>query len=93
MKTQILLALIASAGVTPVRALRQYCRDPHVPLNCGDAVSLRRAFVDRQGKPRHGAFIVMVCAPGKAQIRSEGKPLLDALCAHRQIPCISNHPH
>jgi hypothetical protein len=56
-----------------------------------DHASLLWPFVDRQGNAEHSYFIVMVGAAEKAQILREEKPLLDALCAYREILCLENH--
>jgi hypothetical protein len=53
--------------------------------------SLLWPFVDRQGNAEHSYFIVMVGAAEKAQILRDEKPLLDALCAYREILCLENH--
>ncbi len=56
-----------------------------------DHASLRWPFVDRQGNDEHTYFIVMVGAAEKADILRDEKPLLDALCAYREILCLKNH--
>jgi hypothetical protein len=56
-----------------------------------DHASLRWPFADRQGNAEHTYFIVMVGAAEKAQILRDEKPLLDALCAYREILCLKNH--
>ena len=56
-----------------------------------DHASLSWPFADRQGNAEHTYFIVMVGAAEKAQILREEKPLLDALCAYREILCLEKH--
>jgi hypothetical protein len=56
-----------------------------------DHASLMWPFADRQGIAEHTYFIVMVGAAEKARILREEKPLLDALCAYREILCLENH--
>lgn len=56
-----------------------------------DHASLLWPFVDRQGNDEHTYFIVMVGAAERQQILRDEKPLLDALCAYREILCLKNH--
>lgn len=56
-----------------------------------DHASLTWPFADRQGNDEHTYFIVMVGAAERAQILRDEKPLLDALCAYREILCLKKH--
>jgi hypothetical protein len=48
-------------------------------------------FVDRQGIAEHTYFIQLIGEAEKARILREEKPLIDALCAYREILCLTNH--
>jgi hypothetical protein len=58
-----------------------------------DPGSLMNPFVDVQGLPEHSYFIQLIGATERAQILRDERPLIDALCAYRQILCLSSHSH
>lgn len=58
-----------------------------------DADSLRWPFIDRQGVDAHSYIIQMVGDAEKARIMADEKPLLDALCAHRDVLCLEHGAH
>jgi hypothetical protein len=54
----------------------------------GDSASLGYPFIDRQGIPEQSYMIQMAGAAEKAQILADEKPLVDALCAYRDVLCL-----
>lgn len=60
--------------------------------NLADRASLAWPFIDRQGNDEQSYMIQMVGDTEKAQILAREKALLDALCAHRQVLCLT-HQH
>jgi hypothetical protein len=60
--------------------------------NLADHSSLYWPFIDRQGNAEQSYLIHMVGETEKAKILADEKPLLDALCAHRAVLCLT-HEH
>jgi hypothetical protein len=60
--------------------------------NLADRASLAWPFIDRQGNDEQTYMIQMIGDTEKAQILAREKPLVDALCAHRQVLCLA-HQH
>lgn len=58
-----------------------------------DPASLRWPFVDRQGNDAHSYMIQMAGEAEKADILARERPLLDALCAHRDVLCLAPPVH
>ena len=56
-----------------------------------DPASLMHPFVDKQGIAEHTYFIQMIGEAEKARILREEKPLIDALCAYREVLCLEKH--
>lgn len=59
--------------------------------NLADRASLAWPFIDRQGNDEQSYMIQMVGETEKAQILDREKKLVDALCAHRQVLCLTYH--
>ncbi|MFE0015139.1 hypothetical protein ACFWXH_09850 [Mesorhizobium sp. NPDC059054] len=55
--------------------------------------SLLSPFVDRQGAPEHSYIIQLVGDAEKTKILADEKPLLDDLCAYRDILCLRHGDH
>jgi hypothetical protein len=55
--------------------------------------TLHYPFIDRQGNAEQSYMIQMVGATEKAKIVADEKPLLDALCAHRDVLCLPKGQH
>ena len=55
----------------------------------GDHASLLRPFIDRQGNAEQSYIIQLTGDAEKARILADEKPLLDALCAYREILCLA----
>jgi hypothetical protein len=53
-----------------------------------DPASLAHPFIDRQGNDEQSYIIQMIGATEKAKILEDEKPLLDQLCAYRDILCL-----
>ncbi|WP_170288226.1 hypothetical protein [Marilutibacter maris] len=58
-----------------------------------EPASLMSPFIDRQGNDEQSYMIQMVGAAEKAAILAEEKPLLDDLCAYRDVLCASQVAH
>lgn len=54
-----------------------------------DPASLAHPFIDRQGNAEQSYMIQMVGATEKAQILADEKALIDALCAYRDLLCLT----
>lgn len=52
--------------------------------------SLRWPFIDKQGNAQQSYVIQMVGEAEKARILADEKPLIDALCAYRDVLCLQN---
>ena len=63
----------------------------HPDLN--DHASLIWPFIDRQGNAEHSYMIQMVGETEKAKILADQKPLLDELCAWRDVLCLPSTHH
>lgn len=50
-------------------------------------------FVDRQGIAEHSYMIQLIGEAEKARILADEKPLLDELCAYRDVLCLPNMEH
>jgi hypothetical protein len=61
--------------------------------NLADHSSLYWPFIDKQGNAEQSYLIHLVGEAEKAKILADEKPLLDALCAHRDVLCLTNHEH
>jgi hypothetical protein len=55
--------------------------------------SLQYPFIDKQGNAEQSYMIQMVGAAEKAKILAEEKPLLEKLCAHREVLCLERARH
>lgn len=53
-----------------------------------DPASLLHPFIDRQGNDEQSYIIQLIGAAEKAKILSDEKPLLDDLCAYRDVLCL-----
>ena len=58
-----------------------------------DHASLQWPFVDRQGNAEHSYMIQMVGETEKAKLLADEKPLLDELCAWREVLCLPSTHH
>jgi hypothetical protein len=58
--------------------------------NLSDHSSLAHPFIDRQGIAEQSYMIQLVGEAEKARILADEKPLIDALCAHREVLCLTN---
>jgi hypothetical protein len=56
-----------------------------------DHTSLLYPFVDKQGIAEHTYMIQLMGAAETAKILADEKPLIDALCAYRNLLCLSHH--
>jgi hypothetical protein len=56
-----------------------------------DHPSLLYPFVDRQGIAEHTYMIQLMGEAEKAKILADEKPLIEALCAYRDLLCLSKH--
>lgn len=59
----------------------------------GDPASLLNPFIDRQGNAEQSYMIQLIGDAEKAKILADEKTLLDDLCAHRDILCLSHTEH
>lgn len=55
--------------------------------------SLLYPFIDKQGNAEQSYMIQLIGEAEKAKILADGKPLLDDLCAYRDILCLPNMKH
>jgi hypothetical protein len=55
--------------------------------------SLQWPFIDRQGNAEHSYIIQMIGEAEKAKLLADEKPLLDDLCAWRDVLCLSSAHH
>lgn len=60
--------------------------------NLADQASIIYPFVDKQGNAAQSYMIQLVGEAEKAKILADEKPLLDALCAYRDVLCLA-HRH
>ena len=58
-----------------------------------DHASLLNPFIDKQGIAEQSYMIQLVGAAEKAKIMSDEKPLIDALCAYRDVLCLQSGAH
>lgn len=58
-----------------------------------DPSTLAYPLIDRQGHDAQSYIVQMTGEAEKAKIVTDGKPLLDALCAHRAILCLGHQGH
>jgi hypothetical protein len=56
--------------------------------NLADPASLHWPFIDRQGNEEQSYLIHMVGEAEKAKIQADEKPLIDELCAYRDVLCL-----
>jgi hypothetical protein len=61
--------------------------------NLADHASLLYPFVNQQGIAEHTYMIQLIGESEKARILADEKPLVDALCAYRQVLCLSHDSH
>jgi len=61
--------------------------------NLADPATLVYPFVDQHGVPEQSYIIQLIGATEKAQIMRDEKPLIDALCAWRDLLCLSPGGH
>jgi hypothetical protein len=61
--------------------------------NLADHASLLNPFIDRQGIAEQSYMIQLIGESEKAKILADEKPLLDELCAYRDVLCLTNHKH
>jgi hypothetical protein len=61
--------------------------------NLSDHSSLLNPFIDKQGIAEQSYMIQLIGEAEKAKILADGKPLLDDLCAHRDVLCLPNKKH
>lgn len=54
-----------------------------------DHTSLLRPFIDRQGNAEQSYIIQLTGDAEKARILADEKPLIDALCAYRDVLCLA----
>lgn len=62
------------------------------PPNFADPASLRNPFIDRQGHDAQSYMIQMIGEAEKANILADEKQLLQDLCVHRDVLCLT-HKH
>jgi hypothetical protein len=55
--------------------------------------SLSMPFVDIQGLPQQGYIIQLIGETEKAEILASEKELIAALCAYRDLLCLTEHHH
>ncbi len=67
-------------------------RDIAARPDLANHASLQWPFVDRQGNREQTYIIQLVGEAEKAAILADGKPLLDDLCAYRDLLCLPSHP-
>lgn len=58
-----------------------------------DPTSLLNPFIDRQGAAEQSYMIQLIGAAEKAKILADEKPLLDELCAYRDVLCLAHADH
>jgi hypothetical protein len=58
-----------------------------------DPSSLRYPFIDRQGIAEQSYMIQLIGDTEKARILVDEKPLIDGLCAYREVLCLSRDAH
>jgi hypothetical protein len=58
-----------------------------------DPASLLNPFIDRQGAAEQSYMIQLIGAAEKAKILTDEKPLLDELCAYRDVLCLAHMDH
>jgi hypothetical protein len=63
----------------------------HADFN--DPASLSYPFIDKHGSPEERYIIQLIGAAEKAKILVDEKPLIDALCAYRDVLCLTHHQH
>lgn len=61
--------------------------------NLADHASLMNPFIDRQGNAEQSYIIQMIGDAEKAKILADEKSLLQDLCAHRDVLCLTQHRH
>lgn len=61
----------------------------------GDYSSLLYPFIDKhtEGNPEQSYMIQLIGAAEKAKILADEKPLVDELCAYRDVLCLADHQH
>lgn len=59
--------------------------------NLADHASLLYPFVDRQGIAEHTYMIQLMGEAEKAKIVADEQPLIEALCAYRDVLCLTQH--
>jgi hypothetical protein len=58
-----------------------------------DPASLSYPFIDKHGSPEERYLIQLMGAAEKAKILADEKPLIDDLCAYRDVLCLTHHQH
>ncbi len=58
-----------------------------------DHASLLNPFIDKQGNAEQSYVIQLIGEAEKAQILADEKPLLDELCAYRDVLCLAHAKH
>jgi hypothetical protein len=58
-----------------------------------DFASLTYPFVDKQGIAEHSYMIQIIGEAERAKILADEKPLIDALCAYRELLCLGHGAH
>ena len=58
-----------------------------------DLASLRWPFIDRQGRAEQSYMIQLVGEAEAAKILADERPLLDELCAYRDLLCLHGRKH
>lgn len=58
-----------------------------------DFASLQHPFIDQHGIPEQSYAIQMIGEAEKNRIMAEEKPLVDALCAYRDVLCLTHGKH
>ncbi|MBA3677476.1 MAG: hypothetical protein H0W74_08760 [Sphingosinicella sp.] len=61
--------------------------------NLADPATLLYPLIDRQGNDEQSYIVQMTGGAEKAKIVADGKQLLDSLCGHRDILCLSHEGH
>jgi hypothetical protein len=61
--------------------------------NLADHASLLNPFIDRQGIAEQSYMIQLIGESEKAKILADEKPLLDELCAYRDVLCLTHDKH
>jgi hypothetical protein len=84
-------ATLRAQGTTPAPFITN--EDIGAAPDLGDPASLLNPFIGKQGNAEQSYMIQLIGEAEKAKILADEKPLLDELCAYRDVLCLAHAKH